>query len=346
MVQTFAIKQNKSGCRKKEHSNQWCTNTKIWNNLTETFSLMDLKFKNQASLLLRILPEIAKEKDFALHGGTAINFFCHDMPRLSVDIDLTYLPFRTREADLSQIRRNLLFIRERLVKTIPNISVKAPVDVDDDMKLYCSIPGALVKVEVNTINRGVIGIPELRTLSLEAQELFKSFCEIQVVTDGQLFGGKICAALDRQHPRDLFDVKKMFENTGYTEKIHHGFLFCLLASNRPIHEIFNPLPINQSQVLKSQFSGMTIEPFTYDDYVVTRTKLIQVINKNLREKDKVFLISFKEGLPDWNIDAFVDFSRFPAIQWKLQNIQKLKQLNPQKHKIRLEALKRVLFQYN
>ena len=137
------------------------------------------------------------------------------------------------------------------MKTIPNIHVKTSVEVDDDMKLYCSIPGASVKIEVNTINRGIIDIPELRTLCHEAQEFFDIFCEIQVVPDGQLFGGKICAALDRQHPRDLFDVTKMFENTGYTEKIHHGFLFCLLASNRPIHEIINPLPINQSQVLKS-----------------------------------------------------------------------------------------------
>jgi len=306
---------------------------------------MDLRIRNQVSLLLRILPEIAREKNFALHGGTAINLFYHDMPRLSVDIDLTYLPFGTRAADLAQIRRNLLLISERLVKTIPDIRVKAPVEVDDDMKLYCSIPGALVKVEVNTINRGVAGVPELRTLCHGAQELFDSFCEIQVVPDGQLFGGKIVAALDRQHPRDLFDVKKMLENTGYTEKIHHGFLFCLLGSKRPIHEILKPLPINQSPVLESQFSGMTDETFTYNEYDAIRTKLIQVINQNLGKKDNDFLISFKEGVPDWNIDAFTDFRKFPAIQWKLQNIQKLKQQNPQKHKIQLEALKRVLVKF-
>lgn len=145
---------------------------------------MDLRFRNQVSLLLRLLPEIAKEKDFALHGGTAINLFYHNMPRLSVDIDLTYLPFGTRVADLTQIRRNLLLISERLVKIIPNIRVTAPVEVDDDMKLYCSIPGALVKIEVNTINRGVAGAPEIRTLCHGAQEFFDSFCEIQVVPDG------------------------------------------------------------------------------------------------------------------------------------------------------------------
>jgi len=197
------------------------------------------------------LPEIDREKDFALHGGTAINLFYHDMPRLSVDIDLTYLPFGTRGVDLAHIRRNLLLISERLVKTIPDIRVKAPVEVGDDMKLYCSIPGALVKVEVNTINRGVAGVPELRSLCHGAQEFFDSFCEIQLVPDGQLFGGKIVAALDRQHPRDLFDVKKMLENTGYTEKIHNGFLFCLLSSKRPIHEILNPFPLNQSAVLEN-----------------------------------------------------------------------------------------------
>jgi len=92
-------------------------------------------------------------------------------------------------------------------------------------------------------------------------------------------------------------------------------------------------------------TGMTEEPFTYDEYDAIRTKLIQVINQNLGKKDNDFLISFKEGVPDWNIDAFTDFRKFPAIQWKLQNIQKLKQQNPQKHKIQLEALKRVLVKF-
>ncbi|HED06714.1 MAG TPA: nucleotidyl transferase AbiEii/AbiGii toxin family protein [Ignavibacteria bacterium] len=170
---------------------------------------MDLRYRNQAALLIRILPEIAREKYFALHGGTAINLFYHNMPRLSVDIDLTTVPFGNRKTDLALIRSKLLSIGERLRENIPDIRVKAPVEIDDELKLYCSIPEAIVKVEVNTINRGINGVPVLRPLCHKAQEIFDSFCEIQVVPDAQLFGGKIVAALDRQHPRDLFDIKKL-----------------------------------------------------------------------------------------------------------------------------------------
>lgn len=51
---------------------------------------MNDKYNHQVRLLLAVLPEIAKEHCFALHGGTAINLFIRNMPRLSVDIDLTY----------------------------------------------------------------------------------------------------------------------------------------------------------------------------------------------------------------------------------------------------------------
>jgi len=82
---------------------------------------MDLRYRNQAALLIRILPEIAREKYFALHGGTAINLFYHNMPRLSVDIDLTTVPFGNRKTDLALIRSKLLSIGERLRENIPDI---------------------------------------------------------------------------------------------------------------------------------------------------------------------------------------------------------------------------------
>jgi predicted nucleotidyltransferase component of viral defense system len=59
--------------------------------------MKDTVFFRQAELLLRILPLIYKEYVFALKGGTAINFFVRDLLRLSVDIDLTYLPLKNRD---------------------------------------------------------------------------------------------------------------------------------------------------------------------------------------------------------------------------------------------------------
>ncbi len=46
-------------------------------------------YRKQVELLVRTIPNVAEEKCFALKGGTAINLFIRNMPRLSVDIDLT-----------------------------------------------------------------------------------------------------------------------------------------------------------------------------------------------------------------------------------------------------------------
>ena len=98
-------------------------------------------YKKQVSLLLDILPEIAKEEVFALHGGTAINLFCLNMPRLSVDIDLTYIPAsENRNADFQNIRSALERIKDRLKKLIPESSFADPIRAE----------------EVNQINRGII----------------------------------------------------------------------------------------------------------------------------------------------------------------------------------------------
>src|SRR5450432_4041795 len=60
-------------------------------------------YRRQAALLVGVMPFVAAEEDFALKGGTAINLFVRDMPRLSVDIDLTYLPIAPRPQSLKAI---------------------------------------------------------------------------------------------------------------------------------------------------------------------------------------------------------------------------------------------------
>ena len=65
------------------------------------------RYLNQTRLLLRVLSDIAAEEVFALKGGTAINLFYRDMPRLSVDIDLVYLPVRERDASLRDIGQDM-----------------------------------------------------------------------------------------------------------------------------------------------------------------------------------------------------------------------------------------------
>ncbi len=94
-----------------------------------------------------------------------------------------------------------------------------------------------------------------------------------VISHGELFDGKICAALDRQHPRDLLDVHYLLSHEGITTIVKQGFIAALLSHPRPIHEVLNPNWRDQSDTFASQFRGMTILPFTYTDLEETQHNL-------------------------------------------------------------------------
>ncbi|WP_299108414.1 nucleotidyl transferase AbiEii/AbiGii toxin family protein [uncultured Winogradskyella sp.] len=296
-------------------------------------------YKHQVRLLLSVIPEVAKEKCFALHGGTAINLFVRDMSRLSVDIDLTYIPIENRTTSFSNINNALGEIKKRLNTIFPNLLIEHQ---KDKLKLQISDKGALIKIEVNQGIRGLLGDTSTLVLCNKAQEDFDVFCSIQGVSFGQLYGGKIVAALDRQHPRDLFDVKDLLDNEGFTEEIKEGFIFTLLSSKRPIKEVLFPNLINQEQAFENQFMGMTERLFSYVDFEQTREKLIENIQEELTESDKKFIVNFENTSPDWSV---YDFEKFPAIQWKLQNLQSLKESNPKKHTFNMKELKRLLINY-
>lgn len=282
-------------------------------------------YRNQVELLLSVLPEVAKESCFALHGGTAINLFVRNMPRLSVDIDLTFLPIEDRMTSLNNISLALQRIKTSVEAILPEIHISHLIK---EAKLIITNRIATIKIEVNLIKRGCYAGTERLQLCTNAQETFSAFCEMQVVEKGQLYGGKICAALDRQHPRDVFDIRYMLENEGFTEEIKKGFIFNLISSNRPINEILFPNFKDLKDTFEIQFQGMSMEKFGYEDYKQTRVDLIKVIHAKLLPDDKQFLLRIEEGTPDWNC---FDFRKFPSVQWKLQNIRGFREQNPEKH---------------
>jgi len=297
-------------------------------------------YEAQVGLLLTVLPEVAKEDCFALHGGTAINLFVRNMPRLSVDIDLTYLPLEDRSVSLHGISKALMRIEKNIETTFSQFRVQ---HLEREAKLLISSSKASIKIEVNLIKRGCYEKPQHLALCSKAQDAFGVYTEMAVVEEGHLFGGKICAALDRQHPRDLFDIKYMLEQEGFTSKIKKGFIFYLISSNRPVVEMLFPKNKNQRQAFDNQFLGMTKEKFDYADYEETRRILMRTINSSLTTEDKTFLGRMEKGEPDWSI---YDFSQFPAVQWKLQNINKLKKQNPVKHKQLYEKLEMEFSKFN
>lgn len=299
---------------------------------------MNEAYKKQIGLLLDVLPEVAKEACFAMHGGTAINLFVRDMPRLSVDIDLTYVEIDERNETLEGINAALLRIKQRIEALRPSIRVQHK---DRVCKLQLDEHGVLIKIEVNMVGRGLLGEPNKVPLCEAAQEQFDAFCAMPLVPLAQLYGGKLCAALDRQHPRDLFDVKLLLENEGFTDEIKQGFILGLVSSNRPTHEMLDPHLLDQRRAFENQFEGMTTIEFSYDDYEATRLQLIETVKASLSEEDKAFILSLNRLTPDWSI---YDYQNFPSVKWKLLNLEKFKKDNPEAYQQQLRELESILEQ--
>lgn len=296
---------------------------------------MNAAYKKQVRLLLDVLPEVAKENCFAMHGGTAINLFVRDMPRLSVDIDLTYTEIAERKETLDAINGALTRIQRRIEALRPSIRVQHKEQI---CKLQISENGILIKIEVNTVGRGLLSEVIKAPLCKLAQEEFDVFCVMPIVSMGQLYGGKLCAALDRQHPRDLFDTKLLLDNEGFNHEIKRGFIFGLISSNRPTHEMLAPHLLNQHPAFEQQFQGMSAVNFNYDHYEATRLQLIEIIRASLDKNDKAFLLSLNHLTPDW---SNYDFQQFPSVQWKLLNLAKFKKENPKAYQQQLTQLENV-----
>ncbi len=171
-------------------------------------------YRRQVAFLVRVIPFVAAEKCFALKGGTAINLFVRDMPRLSVDIDLTYLPVADRATSLKEMDAAMRRIADSIVRGIPGAAVNqsAPKGETCITRLNVRADGAQMKIEVTPVLRGCVYEPETRSVSARVEDEF-GFAEIQVVSFPDLYAGKLVAALDRQHPRDLFDVRDLLWQT-------------------------------------------------------------------------------------------------------------------------------------
>jgi len=191
--------------------------------------MFNIIYARQVELLLRVLPIVAAQECLALKGGTAINLFLQNMPRLSVDIDLAYLPLRDRKTALTEITDSLQVIREKIRDGLPGAIVQQNADTQ---RLVIHSAEAQIKIEPNTVFRGTVYDPVSSVLCERAQSKFEQFIECRVSSTADLYGSKICAALDRQHPRDLFDIHLMFENVGLTNDIRTAFVVYLAGPLR------------------------------------------------------------------------------------------------------------------
>ena len=297
-------------------------------------------FEAQVALLVRVLPYVATETCFALKGGTAINLFVRDLPRLSVDIDLVYLPIEDRETSLFGIRSALSRIAQKIRKAIPDSIVTDSANAGGTLVLVRQ-RNAQIKIEVTPVLRGTVHPTELKTVRPIVEERF-GFAEIQVVSFADLYAGKLVAALDRQHPRDLFDVQHLLANEGIDDALYQAFLAYILSHNRPVHELLQPRLKDIKQVFEREFVGMTVSDTSLEMLLATREQLVAEISSRLDETSRLFLRSFHTFKPDWNLIGSPAIRNLPAIRWKLMNLERLQTENPEKYQTLLHELDAVL----
>jgi len=297
----------------------------------------DNPYYAQVRLLASVLPVVAKEPCFALKGGTAINLFVRNMPRLSVDIDLAFLPIGDRTTALQEIGAALGRIADALSGR--GYRVQPGKRQGQDVNgLLVSDGKAVIKIEVSPVLRGTV-YPESTRRMVEQAEAEFGFAEVPVVSFGDLYAGKIVAALDRQHPRDLFDVKLLLADEGISDELFRAFLVYLISGDDSIARLLNPTRKPLEDLYERQFVGMTTEAVTLEELKQAREDLIALLQRRLGEREKAFLLSFKCGEPKWNLLGVEHAETLPAVRWKLLNIS---QMSPEKHREVLGILERVL----
>lgn len=300
---------------------------------------MDKSYLRQAELVVRCIPAIAAEGCFALKGGTAINLFELDLPRLSADIDLAFLPVTERGTAIAEIDAALSRIAGRLQARGVSARLRG---TDGSRKIACSANGVEIKIEPNYILRGTVRPVRRIELSPKMAGLVGLSAEMAVLSREELYGGKFCAALDRQHPRDLFDVAQFFKRGGSVQDVKDGFLALAMGHNRPLHELLAPHPLDQTTTFAVQFAGMSDVPFSLAEHQTVFMRLVGEIAEALTPQDRRRLVAFTALEADADIFGIPGLEKLPAIQWKRRNLETLRDRNPRKFAENVGALENVL----
>lgn len=301
---------------------------------------VDEQYRRQVALLVRILPFVAAENCFALKGGTAINLFVRNLPRLSVDIDLAYLPVSGREESLAGIEAALCAIEERITGAIPQARVQRTRLRDEGTvnKLFVRERDTQVKIEVTPVLRGCVLEPEQMTVSDLVEARF-GFAEMQLVSFADLYAGKFVAALDRQHPRDLFDVRELLSNEGIDERLRAAFVVYLISHHRPMARLLAPARRDMTEEYERGLAGMMEDPVALDALVQAREELIAAVVGHMPEAHRRFLLSFQRGEPEWPLLDVQHAETLPAVRWQMM---KLNGLGEKELEERIAALERVM----
>lgn len=290
---------------------------------------MNQTYLDTARLLTQVAPLVFVDDTFALKGGTAINLFVRDMPRLSVDLDLVFPDHRpSRDEALQRINEAIRQAAIRLTKR--GFQTHAPVAAAGQTKLLVRRGSVQVKIEVNYVMRGTVLPVRRASLTPAARDVLMADLEIPVVSAEDVYGGKLVAALDRQHPRDLFDVMQLFAHGGITPGIRRALVVYLACSNRPLHEVLFPPLRDVRHDFENNFRGMTAEPVPLQSLLAARERLLRELQQGLDASERRFLLSLAAGVPDWPALDIAHLEHLPGVRWKVQNLAQLRTSHPRK----------------
>ncbi|MGB3503523.1 nucleotidyl transferase AbiEii/AbiGii toxin family protein [Mesorhizobium sp. GR13] len=299
---------------------------------------MNRTYLDTARLLTRVAPLVFVDDTFALKGGTAINLFVRDMPRLSVDLDLVFPDHRLpRDEALGRINDAIRQSVERLNRRGFQTHVPASGDAGET-KLLVRQGATEVKVEVNFVMRGTVQPVRMASLTPNARDTLEADIEIPVVSLEDVYGGKLMAAMDRQHPRDLFDVMQLFAHEGITAGIRRAFVVYLASHNRPVHEVLFPSLRDIRHEFEHNFVGMTAEPVELDALLAAREQMMRELQQGLTEDERRFLLSLVTAEPEWALLDIPHVEKLPGVRWKLQNLERLRKANARKFAEQSEEL--------
>jgi hypothetical protein len=202
------------------------------------------------------------------------------------------------------------------------VNASSPKGESGITKLIVRANDTQIKIEVTPVLRGCVYEPQIRQVSPPVEDEF-GFAEMPVVSFPDLYGGKLVAALDRQHPRDLFDVRDLLAHEGVDNKLRNAFIVYLLSHDRSMAEILAPRRLDISAEYNRGFEGMVDMPVNLDDLLKAREDLIAEIVGKMPDQHKLFLISVKRGEPNWTLLDLSGAKDLPAVRWKLENLAKL-----------------------
>jgi predicted nucleotidyltransferase component of viral defense system len=285
---------------------------------------MNEEYVDTVRLLLAIAPAVFQSPRFALKGGTALNLFLHDMPRLSVDVDVVFTDHTLdRQTALRAIAADLKAAKSA-ISALGYRATLPTTKSGDNVKLSVEGNGLQIKVEVNFVFRGTVLPVTHRPLMPIAQELFTTDITLPVLDPSELYGGKLVAAMDRQHPRDMFDVVKMLERFGWQSSFVDCFVAYLAGHNRPVHEVVFPKKLPLQHAFTNEFIGLTNDEVALIVLEQTQERLIRELPRTLTSHHREFLLSLVSAEPQWELMPFDNLRHLPALQWKLLNLRKLK----------------------